>query len=165
VFKITVATVKKDRNGEAVASAHWYSTVRKLSFCSAEPRTIEHSNLPTRKHPNTATRQPANFLTLKETQQHHNTTTHPCPGNGRDDSNSSLGSTQQTHNAHPDNTGTEGAILSSVPDAQDQGPIPLADGLRLMPCYAHRRKTPHWKRGEDWLCGLCKPNPAEVQIQ
>jgi hypothetical protein len=37
--------------------------------------------------------------------------------------------------------------------------------LRLMPCYVHRGRTPHWKRGEDWLCGLCRPNPAEVAVR
>jgi len=113
VFNITVATVKRNRNGEAVAPAHWYSTVREISFCSTEGLTLEHStreqsNTRTRQHSNTATQQPANLLTLKETQQHHNTTTHPCPSNGREDSNSRLGSTQHTHNAHPDNTGADG---------------------------------------------------------
>jgi hypothetical protein len=30
-----------------------------------------------------------------------------------------LGDTQHTHNVHPDNTGAEGAIVSSVPDGQE----------------------------------------------
>src|SRR5208337_2505908 len=76
VFKIGVGTVKQDRNGEAVAPAHWYSIVREISFCIAEARTLEHANLPTHEHANTrtlqhtntATRQPANLLTLRETQ-------------------------------------------------------------------------------------------------
>jgi hypothetical protein len=40
--------------------------------------------------------------------------------------------------------------------------VPPAEALPLMPCYVHRGKTAHWKRGEDWLCVLCHPNPAEV---
>jgi hypothetical protein len=35
----------------------------------------------------------------------------------------------------------------------------------LMPCYVHRTRTPHWKRGADWLCALCTPDPAEVRVQ
>jgi hypothetical protein len=44
-------------------------------------------------------------------------------------------------------------------------PVPPAEALPLMPCYVHRGKTPHWKRGEDWLCVLCTPNPAEVRVR
>jgi hypothetical protein len=47
--------------------------------------------------------------------------------------------------------------------ATGQKPVPGAEELRLMPCYVHRQKTPHWNRGEDWLCGLCRPNPVRVQ--
>lgn len=40
-----------------------------------------------------------------------------------------------------------------------------AEAARLMPCYVHRGNSPHWKRGENWLCELCHPNPAEVWVQ
>jgi|SRR5271157_460681 len=54
VFKIVVATVKQDRNGEAIAPEHWYSTVREISFCS-DMRTLEHSNTRTLQHANPLT--------------------------------------------------------------------------------------------------------------
>lgn len=138
VFEIVVRTVraKADKEKTPIPAEHWYSVVGDVTFCKAEQATRQH-----RQHSNTSntdntttptTPQPSNLLTLKETQQHLNTTTHPRPtalgsSNGvasvvsvaRDQSNSSLGDTQQTHNVHPDNTGTEGAIVSSVPDGQD----------------------------------------------
>jgi len=136
VFEIAVRTVraKADKEKTPIPEEHWYSVVGDVTFCKAERTTRQH-----RQHPNTSntdntdntatltTRQPINTLTLKETQQHLNTTTHPRPSaqgasEGRDQSNSSLGDTQQTHNVHPDNTGTEGAIVSSVPDGQDRQP-------------------------------------------
>jgi putative DNA primase/helicase len=63
-------------------------------------------------------------------------------------------------------TSSDGGNGTAVPTTRPSaGPIPPVEGLRLLPCYVHRGKTPHWKRGEDWLCGVCTPNPAEVRVQ
>lgn len=140
VFEIAVRTVraKADKEKTPIPEEHWYSVVGDVTFSKAAQTTRQH-----RQHSNTSnthntdntttptTPQPINTLTLKQTQQHLNTTTHPWPNankesKGTDQSNSSLGDTQQTHNVHPDNTGTEEAIVSSVPDGQDE----LAEKVR-----------------------------------
>jgi hypothetical protein len=135
VFEIAVRTVraKADKEKTPIPEEHWYSVVGDVTFSKAAQTTRQH-----RQHSNTSnthnthntdntttptTPQPINTLTLKQTQQHLNTTTHPRPNalatsKRTSQSNSSLGDTQQTHNVHPDNTGTEGAIVSSVPDGQ-----------------------------------------------
>jgi hypothetical protein len=147
VFEIAVRTVKAkaDKEKTPIPAEHWYSVVGDVTFSKTAQTTLQH-----RQHSNTSntdntatltTPQPINTLTLKQTQQHLNTTTHPRPNALRerketDQSNSSLGDTQQTHNVHPDNTGTEGAIVSSVPDGQDE----LAERVRRS-----KESASHWR--------------------
>ncbi len=151
-FKISIETVKRDRSGKAIHPAHFYSIVREISFCS-ETRTLQHANLRTREHSNTArlqhantaTPQPFNLSTLKQTRQHHNTTTHPVPSNA----SLSLGDTRQTHNAHPDDGGAGLTSVEPAPRSQDRPR-----------CYVHGTKAEWWTRPEgDLVCARCHPNP------
>jgi hypothetical protein len=135
-FKVSIQTVRQDRNGKKISPAQWYSIVREISFCT-EARTLEHANLRTREHSNTATLQhantatpqPSNPLTLTNpaTPQHNNTPVPKAAKKLPQDSSSSLGSTQQTHNAHPETNGTGFTTVEPVPRSQDRArrPSPL----------------------------------------
>jgi hypothetical protein len=159
LFKVAVATVKKDRNDEAVAPAHWYSIVREISFCRAEVRPLERANLPTLKHGNTATRQPFNPLTLNTQQhrQHNNTPAASSSGKSvglstkrhkGQDSDSSVGSVQQTYNANPDNGA---GAKASAPYGQNKET-----------CYVHG-VTAWWRRADGGLvCSRCHPGPPNA---
>jgi hypothetical protein len=134
-FKVSVCTVRQDRNGKAISSAQWYSIVREISLCSeartlehANLRTLEHANTLTLQHANTATPQPSNPLTTTNpatplTQQH---TRFPAMKR-KIPRDSSLGSTQQTHNAHPETDGARlTTVVEPVPRSQDRRrPSPL----------------------------------------
>jgi hypothetical protein len=44
------------------------------------------------------------------------------------------------------------------PAAETKSP-PTAAPTTTRECRTHGPAAPHWKRGEDWLCELCHPNP------
>jgi hypothetical protein len=41
-------------------------------------------------------------------------------------------------------------------------PRERAENIRTLPCRVHRKDTPHWLRGEDWVCDLCHPDPESL---
>ena len=156
IFEISVRTVKAkaDKERTPIPPERWYSVCDEVTFCNSAQTTLQH-----RQHANTnntintptlATRQPSNTLTLKETQQHLNTTTHPRPSDGGNELNSSLGDRQQTHNVHPDNTGPKGAIVSSVPVGQ------------LPACLNCGSYALYREKDGRLTCQTCCPDPSEV---
>lgn len=167
VFDIAVRTVRADKEKTPIPKEHWYSVVGDVAFCKAEQTTRQpHQH---QQHPNTSntdntttlpTLQPINPLTLKETQQHLNPTTHPWPSalegsKDGDESISSLGDSQHTHNVHPD-TGAEEAFAASVPDGHS-----IEESRR---CYIHGKETEWWIRGDsDEVCGRCHPQPETTE--
>jgi hypothetical protein len=152
LFQITVRTVreKSDNQHTPIPPEQWYSVIGDVSFCKAGTRTREHQQHAIANNPGNTdnTRNTSNPLTLTQTQQHHNTTTHPCPSSmGREDPDWSLGEKQQTYNVHPDDDGADATTVNSAPHAQR--------------CHIHGMKTSWWLRGEDWLCELCHPDPRK----
>jgi hypothetical protein len=43
-------------------------------------------------------------------------------------------------------------------DVTTSSPVSTAGATMVQQCRTHG-PVPHWKRGEDWLCELCHPNP------
>jgi hypothetical protein len=143
LFEIGVETVKKAPRPD-------YSVVRTFRVATENTRTREHANTPTREHPNLPTRQHSNNLTLKETQQHLDTST-PSPQDRTrpvESEDSSLGSSYLQHTHYPG----EGAVAIA--------PVPFPS------CFVHGNDTSWWHRADgSRVCGRCTPNPAEVSIQ
>jgi hypothetical protein len=136
LFQIEVETVVKAPRPD-------YSVVRSFQLATEikDARTPEHSNTPTAL--------PTNLLTLKQRQQHLNTSTPSPQSNSLHVKNEdfSLGSSHVQHTHYP---GEGAGTIVSVP-------FPI--------CYVHGNQAFWWYRANgDAVCGRCHPNP-EVSIQ
>lgn len=151
VFEIEVETVKRSWNAakkkeEDLPVELWYSVVRNVFRPTS--LTDEQPSQPSQPVQPCEPSQPANHenhhnhLTLKPYKKPCNQLTSKPPRFPDGLLNEFSG---ETHAASSTPGGTEKLTSNSVPRSQK--------------CDIHKSEATWWKRGEDWMCALCHPNP------
>jgi hypothetical protein len=121
LFKISVQTVRADKDGKKIAAVHHYSVVREILFADALTREhLQHANTPntdnTYNTPTQLTREPINLSTLKPSNT-VNPPTHQVPSSGgRATISKKLVNQQQTSDVH--RVGADTTTIESAPDSQ-----------------------------------------------